>query len=107
MIEKRSETHLDNDAIYHGALIFKTVADGSLVVSLCLSHGTGTLDPQSSVTVAIDGFELLEDASSKETDKITINLGREATSQQTLDIAAFRIFKSPPEILPGFEQKQP
>ncbi len=107
MIEKRSEIHLDSDAIYHGAVVFNTAADGSLVVSLCIVPSAGTLDVPSAVAVSIDGFDLLEDASSKETDKIVFNLNREETSQQTLDIAAFRIFKPVPEILPGFEAKKP
>ncbi len=37
MIEKRSDIRLENDSIYHGAIIFKTAADGSLSVSLCLT----------------------------------------------------------------------
>lgn len=107
MIEKRSEIRLENDSIYHGALVFKTMADGSLSVALCLTSGAGQLDPQTTVATVIDGFELMEDASSKETDKVTLNLGRDETSQQTLDIAAFRIFQQVPEILPGFETPKP
>lgn len=106
-IEKRSEIRLDNDSIYHAALIFKTQADGSLSVALCLTSGAGQLDPQTTVAAVIDGFELLEDASSKETDKVTLYLGRDETSQQTLDIAAFRIFRHLPETLPGFEAPKP
>lgn len=106
-IEKRSEIRLDNDSIYHGALVLKTQADGSQAVSLCIAPGAGPLDPAATVAAVIEGFELLEDASSKETDKITINLGRDETSQQTLDIAAFRIFQTAPEIVPAFEPKKP
>ena len=106
-IEKRSESRLDNDSIYHGALIFKTQADGSQTVSLCIAPGAGPLDPAATAAAVIDGFEILEDASSKEVDKIAINLGRDETSQQTLDIAAFRTFQSPLETLPAFEAKQP
>jgi len=107
MIEKRSELQLENDAIYHGAVIFKTAADGSQIVTLCVSHGPGALDTQATVAALIEGFDILEDASSKETDKVTINLSREGTSQQTLDIAAFRVFKSVPDVLPDFAAKTP
>ncbi len=107
MIEKRAEIRLENDSIYHGALVFKPQADGSQMVSLCIAPGMGQLDPTATVAAMIDGFELLEDPSTKETDKVTINLGRDEISQQTLDVAAFRIFQPAPDVLPAFELKQP
>ncbi len=105
-IEKQFDAPLENDAIYHAALNFRTAADGSLIVDFCLQHGTGPMVANSSIVASIDSFWLAEDQSPS-TEKISIQLGRSATSSQTLDIAAMRVFAPSPAVFPCLDTPNP
>ena len=105
-IEKQFDATLENDAIYHAALNFRTASDGSLIVDFCLQQGTGPMVAASSIVASIDSFWLAEDQSSS-TEKITIQIGRNATSCQTLDIAAVRIFAPSPGEFPPLQIPKP
>lgn len=102
-IEKRSEAAIENGGIYHGAVLFKTAEDGSLTVSFLAAEGPGSLDPATAISVAIEGVWLLDEPGKSGNDRIVVTLGRSETSQQTLDLAALRVFREVPERLPGFE----
>lgn len=106
-LEKLADGGIDSDVIYHGALVFRTEANGSISVNFCLEPGMGPLDPASSIVATIDGFWLLAESQKTGVDKFVINMGRHETSQQTLDIAALRLFSPAPNILPGLDGAQP
>ncbi len=105
-IEKQFDAPVENDAIYHGALNFRTATDGSLMVDFCLQQGTGPMVAASSIVATIDSFWLAEDQSPS-TEKISIQVGRNATSCQTLDIAAARIFAPSPGVFPPLQVPKP
>jgi len=102
-IEKRSEAGIENGGIYHGAVLFQTAEDGSLTVSFLASEGSGPVDASTAISASVEGIWLLDEPAKSGNDKIVITLGRSETTQQTLDLAAVRVFRDVPERLPGFE----
>jgi hypothetical protein len=101
-MERRSGGSLTNDAIAHGALLFRTAADGTLTVSFLVGEGPGPIDPSSTLSVTVEGLRLLDLPGKSGTDRFTIALGPNEVTRQTLDLAAFRVLRPAPPILPAF-----
>lgn len=102
MGKRLGEVNLANGTIYHAAVLFNSAGD-DVSVSLFIQEGTGPIDVTNPKALhgKIDGLriasaERLED----DGDKFAFELNR-ADFPQTLDLACFRLYDSPPAVFPG------
>ncbi len=105
-VEVRSdvEVFFDSDVIYHVAISFHTSEQGGITVTVSLQPGTGPMNAADATVAAIRNFWVVGEEDRAMPDKIALALGR-SEQAQTMDLAAFRIFKPAPDIFPGIDGK--
>lgn len=106
-IEVRSETQVffETDAIYHVAVSWQTNPEGLITMTVSMQQGTGPMNAEETTVAAIRNFAIIGEEDRAMPDKITLNLGRSAQIQ-TMDLAAFRIFRPAPTVFPGIDGKE-
>jgi len=102
------QTFIESGQLYHIAVAFRTTSEGVIAMDVYLQPGNGPMKRESSILVSLENFRVLAKdpgAVADRTEKILIGLSR-SESTQTLDLAAFRIFKPLPEVFPGIDGKK-
>jgi len=98
------EVIIDSGTIYHLAVTFRTNPEGAVTIDICLAPGTGPLKVADSTVGTLAGFWLAGSGAKAEAEKVAITLGQSQYAQ-SLDLAAFRIFKPAPTAFPGLDGK--
>jgi hypothetical protein len=102
MGKRLSELKLGGGTIYHAAVLFTTSGE-EVSISLFIQEGTGPIDVtnQKSLHAKIEGLRIASDQRLEDDgDKFAFELTR-ADFPQTLDLACFRLYATPPDIFPG------